>query len=90
MSMTTEAPPRKMRRYFFGYHLVNGEPYAMMWMMDDGWVVGGIPHDIVGEVVEISEEEFEKGELIPLEKQYPYDDKKGFILLPDAKDWIGG
>lgn len=35
--------PKKVRKFWFGYHLVNGYPFSMKWVEDDGHVVGGIP-----------------------------------------------
>lgn len=59
-----------MRKYFFAYHLVNGIPFPLAWVEEDGLPVGGIPNPIVGTVHEIDELSF-RGGLIPLEMLYP-------------------
>ena len=68
--MENEAPVKKSRRYFFGWSLFNGIPFAMKWMEDNGHVVGGIPHYI--DRMEITEEQFEPAvTLADLEKELP-------------------
>lgn len=72
MTDTNSPPVKKLRRYFFGWHLVNGIPFAMKWAEDDGMVVGGIPN-VVGEVMEITEEQFSPNVPISeLEKEHPF------------------
>lgn len=61
-----------MKKYYFAYHLVNGQPFAFMWVEEGGMPVGGVPETVPDTVVEISEEEFQKGELKPLELEHPY------------------
>ncbi len=68
--MDNEIKHRKLR-HLFGWHLVNGIPFPMVWKEDDGMVVGGIP-DVVGDVMEITEEEFENALLDDLAKQHPF------------------
>lgn len=72
MTDLTSPPVKKERKYFFGWHLVNGIPFSMRWAEDDGIVVGGIP-DVVGTPMEITEEEFRpEVSLATLEKEHPF------------------
>jgi hypothetical protein len=66
-----------MRKYYFAYQSVYGLVFPFMWAEDNGVCVGGRPNPIEGTVVEISPEEFDRGELSPLEKEFPY---KGDLL----------
>lgn len=71
-----------MRKYYFAYHLVNGNPFAFMWVEEDGLPVGGVP-DALQPVVEITEQEFTDGTLKDLEAQHPYEPPKE---LPPPKE----
>lgn len=64
--------PRGKILYYFAYHLVNGNPFPLMWVEDDGLVVGGIPDVVPDTKVEISQEEFEKGDLAKLSREWPF------------------
>ena len=61
-----------MRKYYFAYHLVNGNPFAFMWIEEEGMPVGGRPNPEPDTTVEITQQEFELGELKPLELEHPY------------------
>lgn len=74
-----------MRRWYFSHHLVNGIPFALAWAEDNGLCVGGRPTNLVGDIVEISEEEFNNG-LSDLEKQYPLRTKEGDIVTTPPLD----
>lgn len=86
--MENEAPRKKLRKYYFGWHLVLGEPFSMKWMEDDGHVVGGIPDYI--ERMEITEEQFEPSvTLADLEKELPCPlnkEPQPLIPFPDTGD----
>ena len=70
-----------MKKYYFAYHLVNGNPFPFTWMEEEGMPVGGRPDIAPDTKIEITEEEFNFGELLPLERKYPW---KGDIpLIPD-------
>lgn len=64
-------PKQKDRKYFFGWHTVNGIPFAFKWAEEDGLPIGGHPNT-VGEVLEISEEEWENAGVSDLEKEHPF------------------
>lgn len=86
MVCNADAPVKKERKYFFGYHLVNGILFSMKWMEDGGIVVGGIP-TVVGTKLEITEEEFAPGTLLAdLEKEHPCDADIPLIILRDSDE----
>lgn len=71
-----------MRKYYFAYHLVNGNPFAFMWVEEGGMPIGGIP-DALQPIVEITEQEFTAGTLKDLELAYPYKPVKD-VTPPDG------
>lgn len=75
-----------MRKYFFSYHSVMGNPFPMMWVEENGICVGGRPLHLLGKKVEISCEIFNKGELSPLEKEYPAYTVKGLISISEVEE----
>lgn len=64
------------RKYYHGWHLVNGTPYSFTWIEDEGYVIGGIPTLAPGTTkLEITKEEFYLPTLLSdLEKENPYPD----------------
>lgn len=72
MTCNVDAPKPKNRKYFFGWHLVNGIAFSFKWVEDAGIVVGGIPN-LAMAPMEITEDEFlETNNLNELAKQHPY------------------
>lgn len=69
-----------MRKYYFAYHLVNGNPFPFMWAEEGGLPVGGRPDYVEGTKVEILPKEFEEGTLSILEKVYPWVDSLPNVL----------
>lgn len=75
-----------VRRYFFAYHSVMGIPFPLMWAEENDICVGGRPRHLLGKKIEISAVIFEKGELTPLEKEYPAYSVKGLIEITEVEE----
>lgn len=63
-------PVPDKRKYFFAWHLTNGIPFGFKFMTDDGLPVGGIP-DTIGDIIELSKEEFDVDGVSDLQKKHP-------------------
>lgn len=69
--MSSTNPVIHVRKYYFGYHVVNGIIFPFAWVEEDGLPVGGIPSPMVK--WRISEAQFcdANFSFIKLEEEHP-------------------